>query len=96
MSPNLVFRCLACKRILKTSRGIEEHQRKIPGNSDVTCDDYKLMWLKPPPDISAVNSTAKGSDSVADTSCVASGVGAGEGSVAGVGIFGGSDLKPSV
>ena len=49
MAPGIVFRCLLCKRILKTVKGLEEHHRKIHGINEVTSEHYKLLFLKNPP-----------------------------------------------
>ena len=49
MAPGIVFRCLLCRRMLKTVKGLEDHHRKIHGVTEVTSEHYKLLFLKNPP-----------------------------------------------
>ena len=51
MTPNVVFSCNSCNKILRTQKGIEDHIKKIHGKIDVTNSHYKQVLLKEsPPD----------------------------------------------
>ena len=47
MAPYVVFRCLNCKKILKSVKSLENHEKFTHGIFELTHEDYELIWSKP-------------------------------------------------